>query len=74
MRDITYDEINLLTLKNIILVRKTFFKSIQAPFFEELIYRAVILNIFIEADVMSINKCVLILPIFFAIGILIFNK
>jgi membrane protease YdiL (CAAX protease family) len=58
MRDLGCDEFDLLTLKNVII----------APFFEEFIYRVVIINIFLEADVMSVNKCVLILPLFFAIG------
>ena len=43
-------------------------ENILAPFFEEFIYRVVIINIFLEANIMSVNKCVLILPIFFAIG------
>jgi hypothetical protein len=58
MRELGVDEFSLLNFKNIIL----------APFFEEFIYRVVIINIFLEADVMSVNKCVVILPIFFAVG------
>jgi hypothetical protein len=58
MRELGVDELSLLNFKNIIL----------APFFEEFIYRVVIINIFLEADVMSVNKCVVILPIFFAVG------
>jgi len=64
MRDLGVDEFSLLTFKNIIL----------APFFEEFIYRVVIINIFLEANVMSVNKCVVILPIFFAIGKSTFYK
>jgi membrane protease YdiL (CAAX protease family) len=58
MREVNYDEISLLNFKNLIL----------APFFEEFIYRVVIINIFLEADIMSVNKCVLITPLFFGIG------
>jgi hypothetical protein len=58
MRELGLEEFSLLNFKNIIL----------APFFEEFIYRVVIINIFLEANVMSVNKCVLILPLFFAIG------
>jgi hypothetical protein len=58
MRELGVDELSLLNFKNIIL----------APFFEEFIYRVVIINIFLEADVMSVSKCVVILPIFFAVG------
>ena len=58
MRALGLDELSLLNFKNIIL----------APFFEEFIYRVVIINIFLEADVMSVTKCVVILPIFFAVG------
>lgn len=61
MKETNYDEFSLLNFKNLILV----------PLFEEFIYRACLINIFVEANIMSINKCVLILPIFFAIGKLI---
>ncbi|TNV86749.1 hypothetical protein FGO68_gene4131 [Halteria grandinella] len=58
MRETDYYEFSLLNFKNLFL----------APFFEEFIYRVVIINIFLEADVMSVNKCVLICPLFFAIA------
>jgi len=52
------DEISLFNFKNIFLV----------PIFEELIFRVCLINIFIEANILSINKCVLILPLFFAVA------
>ena len=67
MREIDYDEVTLLNFKNLVLV-SSLFVTLQAPFFEEFIYRAVLINIFLEAGVMSFNKCVLVLPLFFATG------
>lgn len=58
MKESEYDEFTLLGFKNIVL----------APLFEEFIFRACLINIFVEANIMSLNKCVLILPAFFAIG------
>lgn len=58
MREVGVEEFSLLNFKNLFL----------APFFEEFIYRVVIINIFLEANILSVNKCVLILPLFFAIG------
>lgn len=53
-----YEEINLLTIKNLLIV----------PIIEEFIYRACIINLFIEANIFTPNQCVLILPLFFAVG------
>lgn len=58
MTEITYEKLDLLTFKNLILV----------PFFEEFIFRACIINLFIESDIMSYTNCVLITPIFFAVA------
>eukprot|EP00347_Sterkiella_histriomuscorum_P020788 403336457 len=58
MKENQYDEISLLGFKNIVL----------APMFEEFIFRGCLINIFVEANIMSLNKCVLILPAFFAIA------
>ncbi|CDW91388.1 caax prenyl protease 2-like [Stylonychia lemnae] len=58
MNESDYFQIDLLTFKNLVLV----------PIFEELIFRACLINIFIEANIMSMHKCVLILPIFFAVA------
>lgn len=57
MQEVPEVSLSLLSIKNYFL----------APFFEEFIYRACILNVFIEANVLSINKTILILPAFFAV-------
>lgn len=62
MQEVQYTEMSLLVFKNLVL----------APVFEELIYRACLINIFVEANILSLNKCIYVLPIFFAVGKKIF--
>ena len=58
MVGITYTAADLTTFKNL------FF----APLFEELIYRACLINMFIESNALSPESSVLLLPFYFAIS------